>query len=114
MRKCSRRFSFFFLLVWLRERAEDVRPTTKELLPELYRPLSSQPKWESRLILPKLVFPNKYAAYTVRKTSFRSKEKRRFLRLCFQRFRNPTRTVQSAYWERVEDHFNQQTNEDKH
>jgi len=31
----------------------------------MYRSLTARPRWDSRLVLPKLVFPNKYAAYTV-------------------------------------------------
>lgn len=32
----------------------------------MYRALTARPQWDSRLVLPKLVFPNKYAAYTVK------------------------------------------------
>ncbi|CAF0829579.1 unnamed protein product [Rotaria sordida] len=73
--------------LWLQEREHERVPIVQKPLPEMYRALTARAKWDSRLILPKLVFPNKYAAYT--------------------RYRNPTRTIQSAYWERVEDHFGQ-------
>ena len=62
-RKVKRQFSF---LVWLQERQSELRPTLREVLPDMYRPLTAKSNWESRLILPKLVFPNKYAAYTVK------------------------------------------------
>ncbi|CAF2712848.1 unnamed protein product [Rotaria sp. Silwood2] len=73
--------------LWLQEREHERIPIVQKPLPEMYRALTARPTWDSRLVLPKLVFPNKYAAYT--------------------RYRNPTRTIQSAYWERVEDHFGQ-------
>jgi hypothetical protein len=31
----------------------------------MYRALTARPNWETKLVLPKLIFPNKYAAYTV-------------------------------------------------
>ncbi|CAF3402509.1 unnamed protein product [Rotaria socialis] len=74
--------------IWLQEREHERVSFVEKPTPEMYRVLSARPKWDSHLILPKLVFPNKYAAYT--------------------RYRNPTRTIQSAYWERVEDHIGQQ------
>lgn len=70
----------------------------------MYRVLTAKPHYESKLVLPKLVFPNKYAAYTVRsRLSIRNS-----LIFILQRYRNPTRTVQSAYWDRVEDRFDQE------
>ncbi len=55
----------YFFLVWLQEREHERIPIVKKTLPEMDRILSTRPNWDSRLILPKLVFPNKYAAYTV-------------------------------------------------
>jgi hypothetical protein len=40
----------------------------------MYRALTARPKWDSRFILPKLIFPNKYAAYTVSKYSTNKKK----------------------------------------
>ncbi|UJR33365.1 hypothetical protein I4U23_020813 [Adineta vaga] len=73
--------------LWLQERDNERIPEVKNPYSEMYRVLKAKPTWESRLVLPKVVYPNKYAAYS--------------------RYRNPTRTVESAYWERLEDNFNE-------
>ncbi|CAF0966252.1 unnamed protein product, partial [Adineta ricciae] len=74
--------------LWLKERENERIPEVKNFMTEMYRVLPAKPQWESRLVLPKVTYPNKYAA--------------------FSRFRHPTRTVESAYWERVEERFDGQ------
>lgn len=53
------------ILVWLQAREDERIPVVQKPLPDMYRVISARPKWDSRLILPKLAFPNKYTAYTV-------------------------------------------------
>ncbi|CAF1017975.1 unnamed protein product [Didymodactylos carnosus] len=55
---------------------------------QMYRVLTSKPQWDRKLILPKLIYPTPYAAYT--------------------RYRKPNRTPQSAYWSRVEETLSKQ------
>jgi hypothetical protein len=63
---------FVFLQVWLQEREHERIPNVEKPLLNMYRTLTARPQWESRLVLPKLVFPNKYAAYTVRQFPHRT------------------------------------------
>ncbi|CAF3492831.1 unnamed protein product [Adineta steineri] len=79
--------------LWLQERENERVPIIKNSVPEMYRNLTAKPKYDAKLILPKVTYPNK----TVN----------------FSRYRNSTRSVQSAYWERVEDHFNERQNKQR-
>ena len=51
--------------VWLQDRERERRSLPEKSLSKMHRALTARPKWDSKLILPKLAFPNKYAAYTV-------------------------------------------------
>jgi hypothetical protein len=61
--------SFYFIQVWLQERENERVPILKKPIPEMYRALTARPKWEPRLILPKVAYPNKYAAFSVSRFS---------------------------------------------
>ncbi|CAF1012049.1 unnamed protein product, partial [Didymodactylos carnosus] len=55
---------------------------------QMSRVMTARPQWDAKLILPQLCFPTPYAAYT--------------------RYRKPNRTLQSAYWGRVEENLSKQ------
>jgi hypothetical protein len=60
---------FYFTQVWLHERENERVSIVEKPLPEMYRALTARSKWEPRLILPKVIYPNKYTAFSVSRFS---------------------------------------------
>ena len=61
--------NFDSIQVWLKERDDERVPIIEKPIPEMYRSLTARPKWEPRLILPEVVYPNKYNAFSVSRFS---------------------------------------------